>query len=334
MALLMALMGLALSFGLAWVYAALLYWADRHEKEPKRLLLGMFLWGAFIATVGSALFSSAIDAGLNWVLGTGGGGRELFDAAVVAPLVEESLKGAALLVLFALARHEIDSLFDGIIYGALVGLGFEAVENALYIVASLGDGGLGQALLVMFLRLGLFGFTHAFYTGLTGLGLAVLRLYSSRWWAWFAPVVGWGAAVLAHALHNASMALGGAVCLLGLSTDWLGLLALVGLMAWSIYRERQWLRRYLVEDVQAGRIGMAHYRTACSQAARRKAVRRARRKGPQYARATREFYRHLTDLAFLRAHIQRGHRGPRERERLQRLQAQVQHLAPYAEVAA
>ncbi len=333
MALLTVLMGLALSFGLAWAYAGVLYWADRHEKEPKRLLLGMFLWGAFIATVGSALFSAVIDAGLNWVWGNPGATRELFDAAVVAPLVEESLKGVALLVLFALARHEIDSLFDGIIYGALVGLGFEAVENALYIIGSLGDG-VGQMLLVMFLRLGLFGFTHAFYTGLTGLGLAVFRLYSSRWWAWFAPLAGWGAAVLAHALHNASMTLGGAVCLLGLSTDWLGLLALVGLMAWSIHRERQWLRRYLVEDVQAGRIGMAHYRTACSLTARRKAVQRARRKGPQYARATRDFYRHLTDLAFLRAHIQRGHRGPRERERLQRLQTQVQHLAPYAEVAA
>ncbi len=327
------LFGVAASFGLAWLYAGLLYWADRHEKEPKLLLLGMFLWGAIVATFGSMIFSMAIDAGLSWALGSMGAMRDVFDTAVIAPLVEETFKAVALLLLFWWARHEVDSLFDGIVYGALVGLGFEAVENALYFVVSLAQDGVGQSLLVAALRLGLFGFTHAFYTALTGLGLAVWRLYSRRWWAWFAPVAGWMLAVLAHGLHNASMSLGVPACVVGVGSDWLGLAALIAILVWSLRREARWLRDHLRGEVEAGRISMAQYRTACSVTARSRALRRARRRGRAHAQATRAFYQHLTDLAFVLAHIGRGHRDAHFQRRAAELRTQIARLAPRAEVA-
>ncbi len=40
------LLSVALSFGITFLYAVIIYWLDRYEKELKRLLLGVFLWGA------------------------------------------------------------------------------------------------------------------------------------------------------------------------------------------------------------------------------------------------------------------------------------------------
>ncbi len=44
-------------------------------------------------------------------------------AAIVAPLNEEFYKGAGLVMIFFIARNEIDGLMDGLVYGAMIGLG-------------------------------------------------------------------------------------------------------------------------------------------------------------------------------------------------------------------
>ncbi len=324
------LVALGSSFGLAWLYAFLLYWADRHEKEPKHLLLGMFLWGAVVAVIGSLIFSLTLDAGVALVI-RAQEVRDFLSTVVIAPIVEESMKGAALILLFLVAQNEIDSLFDGVIYAALVGLGFEAVENFLYILSALIEGGLGSYFLTMFLRLGLFGFTHAFYTSLTGLGLATFRLYSRRWWAWAAVPLGWMAAVLAHAFHNAMVSTESALCLLAVVADWTGLFALIGILVWALRREHQWLQQHLMDEVRAGRITPEQYATACSLRKRAVAVRRARRTGR--IQVTRRFYQALSELAFLKAHLARGQGSPSHQRRLQQLQEEVARLAPNAETA-
>ena len=40
---------LVLSFVPMWFYAYIVYWLDRFEREPIRLLIGVFLWGAFVS---------------------------------------------------------------------------------------------------------------------------------------------------------------------------------------------------------------------------------------------------------------------------------------------
>lgn len=60
------------------------------------------------------------------------GGEHRRPGAVVALLTEELFRGSALGLLFVFFRDEIDSAIDGILYGALVGFGFVAVENTLY----------------------------------------------------------------------------------------------------------------------------------------------------------------------------------------------------------
>ena len=327
-AVLATLIALIMSFASAWAYALVLYWADRHEKEPKRLLLGMFLWGSSFAILGAIFFSHSLDAGISRFV-TSWPTRHWLSLTFTAPLVEESVKGLALILLFLFVREEVDSLFDGLIYGALVGLGFEAVENALYLRQAFLDHGLSSYLLVMALRLGLFGFTHAFYTALTGLGMAFAWLNARRIGAWLAVPVGWLLAVLAHSLHNATMTGGVPWCLFGALADWGGFWALVAIALYAPYRERRWLRDYLREEVAHGLISEAQYATACSVSRRGQAIRHARRRGD--VGPTARFYALLTELAFLKARSQSGGLSPRRRERIERLREELARLAPLAE---
>ena len=58
-----------------------------------------------------------------------------------APIVEEALK-AAILVRFYLARKdEFDGVVDGVIYAAMVGLGFAFAENVDYYGRAFQQGG-------------------------------------------------------------------------------------------------------------------------------------------------------------------------------------------------
>lgn len=82
---------LTLSFIPAFVYASMVYWLDRFEKEPMRLLVGAFFWGAFVATMGAIIWTSVLQFGVELLVGS-----ELADiagTALLAPIVEEILKG-------------------------------------------------------------------------------------------------------------------------------------------------------------------------------------------------------------------------------------------------
>ena len=57
----------------------------------------------------------------------------MIGAPIAAPLVEETTKGLGLLLLFWLVRSEFDNVRDGLVYGALIGAGFNWFESALYV---------------------------------------------------------------------------------------------------------------------------------------------------------------------------------------------------------
>ena len=123
----------------------------------------------------------------------------MVSGAIVAPVVEEVAKGLALLAIFYWKRQEFDGVLDGIMYGALVGFGFAMTENFFYFVGAYDEGGLGAMSVLIVLRAVVFGLNHAFYTGLTGLGLGLARNRRQR-----GPLIlfGLAAAIVVHALHN------------------------------------------------------------------------------------------------------------------------------------
>ncbi len=183
-----------------FLYVMLFYWADRYEREPRWLATVAFIWGAIPAIVISLI--AEILIGEPFVAVPGSLQGEVVSGSIVAPIVEELAKGAALFAIFWWRRQEFDGVLDGIIYGALVGFGFAMTENFLYFIGSYMEGGFGSLSFIIYLRAIVFGLNHAFYTSLIGIGLGIARYkksFLSRQ-LWFA--VGLAAGIFAHALHN------------------------------------------------------------------------------------------------------------------------------------
>ena len=57
---------LSLMFGYipAFFNAGIIYSLDRYEKEPKRLLIGVFLWGALVAAGAAYVINSLLGEGV------------------------------------------------------------------------------------------------------------------------------------------------------------------------------------------------------------------------------------------------------------------------------
>jgi len=88
-------------------------------------------------------------------------------AVVIAPIVEEFTKPLALRL--RSVRYNLDELEDGLIYGAVAGLGFSATENLLYGYSFLSEGFIAFLLLMAVRSFG--GcLLHASATALTGYG--------------------------------------------------------------------------------------------------------------------------------------------------------------------
>ncbi len=103
-----------IGFGTALFFASILYWLDRYEKEPILLLGGVFLWGAVIAAGSAFLINTVLGVGISIFTGSGLA-SDLATGSIVAPFVEETLKGLAVVAVFIVFHREFDSVLDGII---------------------------------------------------------------------------------------------------------------------------------------------------------------------------------------------------------------------------
>ncbi|HEY9077342.1 MAG TPA: PrsW family intramembrane metalloprotease [Anaerolineaceae bacterium] len=248
-----------------FILALVIYWFDRYEKEPKILLGAAFIWGAIVAAGGAFILNTVFGVSVFLVTGSEGASN-LLSAVVSAPIVEESLKGFAVLLVFLVFRKEFDSILDGIVYAAVTALGFAATENFLYIYEKgyLASGWEGFWLLV-FVRVVVVAWQHPFYTSFTGIGLAIARLNRKTWVKIIAPIGGLFVAMSAHAIHNLSASLGVVLlCLAQSIVDWIGWLAMFGFILYLVYREKKWLTIYLQEEIQLGTITQRQFQVASS----------------------------------------------------------------------
>jgi RsiW-degrading membrane proteinase PrsW (M82 family) len=160
-----------------WVVPVILaiYLLDQFEREPISILVAAFLWGAVVST-GLGIITNTAWFEILFKL-FGGEFVQTWGPAFIGPPVEETLKYLGLVLIYLVARNEIDDLFDGFIYGAMVGLGFATVENVGYFVMPVAAGGggdqIGPVIQMYLLRVVFSGFyMHVLWTGLTGIGLA------------------------------------------------------------------------------------------------------------------------------------------------------------------
>jgi protease PrsW len=229
----------------AMLYVGTLYWADRYEKEPKRLLAAAFVWGAIPSVALSLAMEVFFQLPPNLL---GPQALEAVRLGLVAPVLQEALKGAAVLFIARRYRREFDNVLDGIIYGAMVGFGFAMTGNVVSYVSSFALWGFDGLNVTVFAEGIVYGLDHALYTAFFGAALGFARLAQKPWQRWAVPVGGFVLTVATHALHNLILR-----NLLGLSvttvvTTCAGLILMGVIAAWSLERQQRCLVTELADE--------------------------------------------------------------------------------------
>lgn len=234
------------------IYGWFVNWLDRYEKEPWWLLATAFAWGAIPAIIMALIAQIVLDIPTTWVLSGEGLAYEIVGGSVWAPLTEEFAKGLGLVLILVLARREVDNILDGIVYGAMAGLGFAFTENLFYFGGALVEGGWGDWAFVVLLRTVPFGLNHAFFSGMMGAGLGLAYLSQNPLARIFGLLSGFVTAVTFHGLHNLGAALAAGNCLticLSFLVDWGGILLLGILIALIWRQEKSWMAEQLTGEI-------------------------------------------------------------------------------------
>ncbi len=111
------------------ICAFYIYFRDKYEKEPVRLLITGVLYGVLITVpiVHTENFVTLFVPNQGWMM------ESFWMSFMVASLVEEGYKFAILFFL-VWQNHNFNERFDGIVYGVFISLGFAGLENLLYVL--------------------------------------------------------------------------------------------------------------------------------------------------------------------------------------------------------
>lgn len=152
-------------FLLAIAPAAAIIWfiysKDKYEKEPLGLLVLSFFLG--IVSIVPALAGSSIGKSIG--LDITENMLDTFLYAFVAVALSEEFAKYLFLRFIMFNKRAFNEPFDGIIYAVMIGMGFAAFENVLYVA----EGGVSVAVLRAFTAVpahAAFGVIMGFYVGL------------------------------------------------------------------------------------------------------------------------------------------------------------------------
>jgi RsiW-degrading membrane proteinase PrsW (M82 family) len=273
------------------LYVTALYHCDRYEKEPKQLLLFAFLWGAWpavlVAVCVRIFFQLPVDA-------LGPDVIEATQAGILSPLIEETIKGAAVIFIALRFRREFDGILDGIIYGAVVGLGFAMTANMIGYFGSFLLYGFAVLRTSILFEGVLYGLNQGFYTAIFAVGLGYARLTTKRRQRWLVPLAAFGLAVAVHALHNIAIRNAEGFNLFTVTLNWIGVLVMVALITWSVRLEKNTMETELVGEIP----DELYFRLITMGGRRRAQLRALKEKGLHGLRDVRRVHKLCAELAF------------------------------------
>src|SRR3954453_12956021 len=134
---------------------------QRYQRSHRYVLMGAFLGGAVIAippalVINTTLFLPIEIAKSNLLT--------LLGYGTIPGIVEEGIKGLILLFIYLRYRDEFHDPADGIVLGALIGLGLAMTEDISYFLQGLsGDHPFINLALTLFFRLGLGWMNHSVF---------------------------------------------------------------------------------------------------------------------------------------------------------------------------
>jgi protease PrsW len=157
-----------------WLFVSEL---DYLEREPPLLQVTAFAWGGLVATSVSIAGNGAAQ---NIIAKLGSPAlAATWGPATAGPAIEEITKTLGVVAIVLIARGQVNSVLDGIVYGALVGLGFQIVENVVFAmgaVAASGQSDTVRPVVTTFLLRGFLAglWSHTLFSALAGAGIGHL----------------------------------------------------------------------------------------------------------------------------------------------------------------
>ncbi|MBN1149601.1 PrsW family intramembrane metalloprotease [candidate division WOR-3 bacterium] len=291
------------------VLVIFLRWFDRYEKEPIPLLAFAFFWGLIPAVVFSIILEIIFSQPLQ-LNGKSDLAQSFFSVSVIAPIVEEFVKGIFLFLLFLFFRKNIDDELDGAIYGAMSGFGFALTEDVLYFIKTL-ENGIAQGYFNVFLRSFLFGSNHAFWTSIIGFAWGWALLSRNKIKGFLVVLTSWFAAVFLHSLHNTCTILVPHTYCLSIFVDFFfnfgGLVLLLVVLTLIHKKEGKRIEKYLSPEVSSGLISKENLSMIIStyrrSSARLKALKNG---GKKENKKLGEFLQTASELSFKRFRAENG----------------------------
>ena len=289
------------------VYLLLVLWIDRYEAEPYWMLGTAFFWGALVAVFFAFVINTAGSVAVA-ILTNDVRAAETFGAVISAPIVEESSKALILFIFFFWKKDEFDGVIDGIVYAAMVGLGFAMTENIQYYGKAVTKG--GDALTFVFVLRGFLApFSHPMFTSLTGIGLGLARQSRNALVKFIAPVFGLLAAISMHAIWNGSAVMfgGPGFILMYILIMVPAFFIMFVVIALALRREGQIVREFLTPDFHGGLLSQQEYEQLGTLRGRMGASFNALSRGGFRSWQTcRQLNQTASELAFHRSRVARG----------------------------
>lgn len=289
------------------IYISLILWLDRFEAEPLWLLALVFFWGAtvavFIAFIVNTTGAVAVAEATGDIEVA-----NIYGAVISAPIFEEMAKGLILFIVFFWKKDEFDGILDGIVYAAMVGLGFAMTENVQYYGRAALEGGMEGGAALFILRGAIAPFSHPLFTSMTGIGLGWARQSHSKAIKILMPLIGLGLAMFLHFMWNLTATISGALWILTYIFVMIPVfIAALVVVIFALRREGRIVRDHLLPDFHGGLLTQDEYNRLCSVRGRMGASYRALRHGGFGVWRTRMQYNQTaSELAFHRNRVARG----------------------------
>jgi RsiW-degrading membrane proteinase PrsW (M82 family) len=224
---------------------------DRFDPEPWWALALVLGWGAIAACGVAATVNTGVELAAMEI-----GGKEFAQVAGAcfsAPIVEEGMKGLAVLGVFYFLRREFDGVVDGVIYATFAALGFAATENIIYYSNAVKADPEGSRLAATFVLRGVLApWGHPLYTSMTGIGFGIARETNKTWLKWMAPLGGYCAAMFLHCMWNTASTISGFLFVLMLPMWLIFVAAFIGILIWLVVRKGRIIRMHLQDEVLLG----------------------------------------------------------------------------------